>query len=83
MGESESIRLKGDATAAMINTISNSLGHEMSNQTLSYSIAEKYVEAFSELAKEGNTIIVPSNVSDVAGMATQMLSVYNKVKKAT
>jgi len=44
-------------------------------------VAEQYVQAFAQLAKTGNTIIVPANVSDVSGMLASAMSVLNTVKK--
>lgn len=36
-------------------------------------MAEQYVSAFSHLAKESNTILLPSNTGDISGMVTQVL----------
>lgn len=36
-------------------------------------MAEQYVSAFSNLAKESNTILLPSNTGDITGMVTQVL----------
>lgn len=44
------------------------------------SIAEKYVESFGRIAKEGNTIIVPANAADAASMVGQVLSMYNNIQ---
>lgn len=38
----------------------------------SLSVAEQYVSAFSNLAKESNTILLPSNTGDVGGMVAQV-----------
>ena len=37
-------------------------------------VAEQYVEAFGNLAKEGNTILLPSNAGEVSNMVTQVSS---------
>ena len=39
---------------------------------MSISMAEKYIAAFGNLAKESNTILLPSNVSDVGSMVAQV-----------
>lgn len=41
-------------------------------EAVSLSVAEKYIEAWSGIAKEGNTVVVPANVSDVSGMVAQV-----------
>lgn len=42
------------------------------NNAASLSVAEKYVEAFSNLAKETNTVILPSSAGDASSMVTQV-----------
>lgn len=42
------------------------------NAAASLSVAEQYVSAFSNLAKESNTILLPSNTGDISGMVTQV-----------
>lgn len=39
----------------------------------SLSVAEQYVLAFSNLAKESNTVLLPTNTGDISGMVTQVL----------
>ena len=39
---------------------------------MSLSVAEKYIQAFEHLAKEGNTLILPSNTGDVSSMVAQV-----------
>ena len=42
-------------------------------QAVQLRVAEQYLEQFGKLAKEGNTLIVPANLSDVSSMiATAM-----------
>lgn len=44
-------------------------------------VAEKYVNAFNELARTNNTLILPSNVSDVSSLVGQAMSVYSTISK--
>lgn len=44
-------------------------------------VAEKYVDAFSELARTNNTLILPSNVGDVSSLVGQAMSVYTTISK--
>ncbi|KAJ3092691.1 hypothetical protein HK102_004153 [Quaeritorhiza haematococci] len=84
-GESEAILLKAQAMSESINRVANSIRTQGSygHDAISMSIAEKYVDAFGQLAKEGTTVIVPTNASDAAGMVAQALTVFNKLKTAT
>jgi len=45
-------------------------------------VAERYVEAFSKLAKESNTLLLPANAGDPAAMVAQALGVFGTVSKA-
>ncbi len=44
-------------------------------------MAEKYVEAFGRLAKEGTAVVVPGNVGDMGGMIASAMAVYGKVSE--
>ena len=41
------------------------------------SVAEQYVAAFGNIAKEGNTVLLPSHAADPASMVAQALAVVN------
>lgn len=80
-GESEAILLKAKATAAGIDAVAKSIaqGQDSAQGAVSLSVAEKYVDAFGKLAKEGTAVVVPGNVGDIGGMIATALSVYGKV----
>ncbi|KAJ3119131.1 hypothetical protein HDU96_000046, partial [Phlyctochytrium bullatum] len=65
-GENRSILLKAEATAAAIERISEAIKNNGSagQDSVALTVAEKYIDAFGQLAKEGTTVVVPSNVSD-------------------
>ncbi|KAI0395229.1 SPFH domain/Band 7 family protein [Xylariaceae sp. FL0594] len=83
-GEAEAILLKAKATAAGIDAVSASIasGGASAQGAVSFSVAEKYVDAFGRLAKEGTAVVVPGNVGDIGGMIATALSVYGKVGDA-
>lgn len=83
-GDAEAITLKARATATGIDSVSRAIaeGKSAAQGALSLSVAEKYVDAFGQLAKEGTAIVVPGNVGDIGGMIATALSVYGKVGEA-
>ncbi|KAI9151884.1 stomatin family protein [Paramyrothecium foliicola] len=83
-GEAEAILLKANATAQGIDLVAKSIleGNEGAKGAMSLSIAEKYVDAFGKLAKEGTSVVVPGNVGDIGGMIATAMSVYGKVGSA-
>jgi regulator of protease activity HflC (stomatin/prohibitin superfamily) len=61
-GEAEAILLKANATANGIDAVARSIaqGEGAAQSAISLSVAEKYVDAFGNLAKEGTSVIVPA-----------------------
>jgi len=45
-------------------------------------VAEQYINEFGNLAKKNNSLIVPSNVSDVASMIASAMTVFKSEKEA-
>ncbi len=83
-GEAEAILVKAQATARGIDSVAQSIdrGRESAQGAVSLSVAEKYVEAFSKLAREGTAVIVPGNVGDMGGMIASAMAVYGKVNES-
>ncbi|KAJ2371070.1 Stomatin, partial [Coemansia sp. RSA 2611] len=78
MGEAEAIRQTAMAEAAAIERVAQAIrGTEGGHQAASLQVAQQYVEAFGNIAKQANTIVVPASANDVAGMVTQAMSVFS------
>lgn len=76
-GEAEAILKRAQATALSIESVAQSLQKlEKSENAVSLMIAEKYMDAFGKIAKEGNTLLLPSNMGDPASVISQAMSVY-------
>jgi len=82
-GEAEAILLKAQATAAGIDSVARAIaeGKAAAQGAVSLSVAEKYVDAFGKLAKEGTAVVIPSNVGDIGGLIAQAMAVYGKVNE--
>tara|TARA_Y100000389_G_C17379418_1_gene473489 strand:- start:228 stop:1148 length:921 start_codon:yes stop_codon:yes gene_type:complete len=80
-GLASEIKLKADATAEAINKVADALNKKGGNQAANLEVAKEYVKEFGKLAKESNTLIIPSNVSDVSSMIATAMSVIDKSKK--
>ena len=80
-GEAEAILLRSQATSRGIEVVAKSIedGQENAHAAVSLSVAEKYVDAFSKLAREGTAVVVPGNVGDLGGMIANAMAVYGKV----
>ncbi|KAK5074335.1 Synaptotagmin-like protein 2 [Lithohypha guttulata] len=82
-GEAEAIRLKANATAGGIDAVADSIRRDgNASQAISLRVAEQYVSAFANLAKEGTAVVVPGNVGDMGGMIAQAMAVYGKINES-
>src|SRR2546421_1943488 len=73
LGEAEAILLRASATAQGIRRIAQSISQSPGGiDAVSLTVAEKYVEAFGQLAKKGTSIIVPASASDAGSMIAQV-----------
>jgi len=75
-GEAQAILAKANAKAQAIRTVAHALAQKSGSSAAGLTIAEQYVKAFGNLAKEGNTILLPSNTGDPASMVAQAMSIY-------
>ena len=75
-GEAASISAIAEATAQAIERVGNAAQLPGGDTAVNLRVAEQYVDAFAQLARTNNTMIVPANLGDVAGLiATAMKSV--------
>jgi regulator of protease activity HflC (stomatin/prohibitin superfamily) len=83
-GEAEAILVKAKATAAGIEAVAQAIkeGDAAANKAMSLSIAEKYVDAFGNLAKQGTAVVVPGNVGDISSLIASAMAVYGKVNES-
>jgi regulator of protease activity HflC (stomatin/prohibitin superfamily) len=79
-GEAESIRLVADATAGAIAVIAAAINKSGGMEAINLRVAERYVEAFEELAKTTNTLIVPGNMADMATMVSSAMKIVEAGK---
>ncbi|XP_035778598.1 stomatin-like protein 2, mitochondrial [Anopheles albimanus] len=82
-GEAAAIMALADARAKSLRIVAESLSTEHGRSAASLSVAEKYVVAFEKLAKQNNTLIVPSTASDVTSMVAQAMQIYNNLSTKT
>ncbi|PCJ29598.1 MAG: paraslipin [Rickettsiales bacterium] len=83
-GEAEAIVAVANATAKGISTIAVSIQEQGGSDAVSLRIAEQYIDAFKELAKESNTILLPANVNDVGSISSivaQGTSIFDAIRQ--
>ncbi len=79
-GEASAIRMIAEATAAGVQSVATAIGSPGGMEAANLKVAEQYITAFSNLAKQSNTLIIPTNASDVAGFIATAMSVLDKAR---
>jgi regulator of protease activity HflC (stomatin/prohibitin superfamily) len=77
-GKAFEIERVADATAAGIRKIAETIQMAGGQQAVDLRIAEQYIQEFGKLAKTNNTMIVPSNLADIAGMVASLKGVVTR-----
>ncbi|KAH3688674.1 hypothetical protein WICPIJ_000365 [Wickerhamomyces pijperi] len=81
-GEAEAILLKAKATAEGIRAVAKAINETPGGtDAVSLQVAEKYVDAFGKIAKEGNSVVVPANLGDMGSLISGGLGIYGAVSK--
>lgn len=62
------------ATAEALRMVAEATNTPGGMNAVNLQVAEKYVEAFSKLAKEGNTLVVPANLGDLSTLITSAMT---------
>jgi len=77
-GESEAIKLVARATAEAIHMVAQTVRQPGGLEAVNLKVAEQYIDAFGNIAKESNTMLLPANAADVAGMVATALKVVKQ-----
>ncbi len=80
-GKSQEIELVAEATAKGVTMIAAALNAEGGEMAANLRVAEQYVKEFGKLAKESNTMLIPTNLGDMAGMVATAMSIVGKTNK--
>jgi len=81
-GEATAIRVIAEATAAGVRAVADAIGDKGGLEAANLKVAQQYVEAFANLAKTSNTLIVPTTASDVAGFVATAMTVLDRARVA-
>ncbi|CAN3363610.1 hypothetical protein DICA3_E10264 [Diutina catenulata] len=80
-GNAEQILLKSKATAEGIRKVADAIENSPGgDNAVQLSVAQDYIKEFGKLAKETNTVVIPSNLGDLGGLMASGMSLYKGVK---
>ncbi|MDH4094507.1 MAG: paraslipin [Betaproteobacteria bacterium] len=80
-GEATALRVIAEANAAAVRAVGEAMSEKGGMDAANLKVAQEYVAAFSELAKQSNTVIVPANAADVASLITTAMTVLDKTRQ--
>ncbi|VDN31809.1 unnamed protein product [Cylicostephanus goldi] len=80
-GHAEALLIKAEARAKAIERVATALIQKGGDSAASLSVAEQYVTAFEKLAKDTNTVLLPSNLTEPSSMVAQALALYQNIGK--
>ena len=81
-GEATAIRVIAEANASAVRAVAEAIGDKGGMDAANLKVAQQYVEAFANLAKTSNTLILPATASDVAGLVATAMTVLEKTRSA-
>ncbi|EFF75575.1 SPFH/Band 7/PHB domain protein [Achromobacter piechaudii ATCC 43553] len=79
-GEAAAVLAIAEATAKAITQVADAVRQPGGMEAVNLKVAERYVEAFANVAKEGNTLILPANMSDVGGMIASAMTIVKSTR---
>jgi regulator of protease activity HflC (stomatin/prohibitin superfamily) len=82
-GQAAAIRAVATATAQGIREVADAIRTDGGMEAVQLRVAEQYVEQFGQIASKTNTVVVPANVSDVAGMIATAMKVFDGMSPRT
>jgi regulator of protease activity HflC (stomatin/prohibitin superfamily) len=77
-GEAAAVLTVAEATAEGIRKVAQTITQPGGFEAVQLRLAERYIEQFGKLAQTNNAMIVPSNVSDIAGMLATAMEVVKR-----
>jgi len=80
-GHAAALLAIAEANAKAIRQVAEAIESPGGISAVNLKVAEQYVAAFAGLAKTGNTLIVPSNLADLAGLVSTATTVFKAQAK--
>jgi hypothetical protein len=80
-GQASAILAVARATSEGLTMVSNALSSPGGELAARMRVAEEYLKQFGQLAQKNNTMIIPSNTADIAGMVATAMGLYEHSRK--
>jgi regulator of protease activity HflC (stomatin/prohibitin superfamily) len=80
-GEAAAVLAIAEATAKAVTQVAEAVRQPGGMEAVNLKVAERYVEAFGNVAKQGNTLILPANLADVGGLIASAMTIVKASSK--
>jgi regulator of protease activity HflC (stomatin/prohibitin superfamily) len=80
-GEAEAITTLAKSTAEALCMVAGAVQQPGGLEAMNLKVAENYIDAFAGLAKEGNTLILPGDLSNMGGMIASAMQVVKQANR--
>ena len=82
-GQASAILAVATATAEGIKRVAEVIRQPGGTEATQLRVAQQYVEQFGQLAQKSNTLVIPANVTDIAGMIATAMKVFQAPGKTS
>lgn len=79
-GEAAATLAIAQATAEALKKIAEATQAPGGENAMNLKVAERYVEAFAEIAQKGNTMLLPANLSDMGSLIASAMAIIGQSK---
>lgn len=79
-GEAAAILEIANATADALRKVGAAVNEPGGNQAVNLKVAEQYIQAFANVAKQGNTLILPGDLSNMGTMVATAMQIVQQGK---
>src|SRR5262245_44658910 len=80
-GEAEAILAVATATAEGLKRVADAVSTPGGREAMQLRVAEDYVAQLGNMARTANTLVVPANLSDIAGMIALATKVFDQTRQ--
>ena len=77
-GQAQAIMLTATATAEAIRKVAAALSEPGGMEAVNLKVAEQYVAAFANIAKQGNTLIIPGDLSNMGSLVAGAMEIIKQ-----
>jgi regulator of protease activity HflC (stomatin/prohibitin superfamily) len=82
-GKAREIELIAEATATGLRKVAETINAPGGAEAVRLRIAEQYIREFGNIAKVGNTLVIPAQLGDVASMVAMATKAFDASKAVT